>query len=159
MVPSSKSGAEIMHLCCIKRDHDYLNLWLTWRDSVLCSGSGYPRWHSSVGNDLKSGLECLCKVVVWHSSVLSGSVLSLSGEHSSNSFVLITCWNRKEEVINVDWGRFLWMILWKGLRTHQQVLLLSLTVLCGAVQHLEGWNKCAGCGGSQHKYERAYAKN
>lgn len=69
----------------------------------------------------------------------------------------LACWspaNRREEVVNVGWGRFLWMISCKGLGTHQQVLLLTLTVLIGGVQHLEGRHQCggAGCGGTQHKH-------
>lgn len=46
------------------------------------------------------------------------------------------------------------MISCKGLGTHQQVLLLTLTVLIGGVQHLEGRHQCGGvgCGGTQHKH-------
>lgn len=42
------------------------------------------------------------------------------------------------------------MIPCKGLGTHQQVLLLILTVLIGGVEHLEGQHQCGGaaCGGT-----------
>lgn len=134
MVPSSKSGAEIMHLCCRKRGHDYLNLWLTWGDSVSCSGSAYPRWHSSVWNDAECGSECTCKVLLWHSSALAGSGLSAAAAAA------LERWSpaNRREVVTVGWGRYLWMISCKGLGTHQQVLFLTLTVLIGGVQHLEG---------------------
>lgn len=33
----------------------------------------------------------------------------------SSSCVLVTCWNGREEVLNVGWGKILWMILCKGL--------------------------------------------
>lgn len=107
-----------MHLCCKRGGHDYLNLWLTLGDSVSCSGSGYPRWHSSMRNDLKRGLDYACKWTgaglsppwVWDALVCC-HVLSAGCNHSDGSggssgvFIYL---NRSEgKAVSVAWGSFL----------------------------------------------------